>query len=237
MSLALTAEEAAEARSLIARLGALLKEREAAPAPPVAPTPGSADKTVLTAADFDGAARTIGCDVAAIRAVWEVESNGKPFGFDGRPTILFEPHVFSRETGRRFDASHGGVSYPKWGQKPYPRGTADERHTANWDKLVYAARLDRDAAYRSASYGAPQIMGFNFADAGFADVHAFVVAMSESAGAQLRAFLALVRTWKLDDEMREHRWADFARRYNGPAFATHGYDKKLAAAHQKWSRA
>jgi len=235
MSLALTAEEAQEARSLIARLGVLLGDPAAAPAPP-APAPPT-DKGALAQADFDGAARIIGCDVAAIRAVWEVESNGKPFGFDGRPTILFEPHVFSRETGHRFDSTHGGVSYPKWGQKPYPRGTADERHTANWDKVIYAARLDRGAAYRSASYGAPQIMGFNFADCGFADVHAFVAAMSDSAGAQLRAFIALIRAWKLDDEMREHRWADFARRYNGPGFAKNAYDKKLAAAHQKWSRA
>ena len=232
MSLALTAEEAEEARSLIARLRVLLAERDAAPAPP-----GPADKGALTLADFEAAAKIIGCDVATIRAVWEVESNGQPFGFDGRPTILFEPHVFSRETGHRFDKTHGGVSYPRWGQKPYPRGTAAERHTANWDKLIYAARLDRDAAYRSASYGAPQIMGFNFADCGFADVHAFVAAMSESAGAQLRAFIALIQAWKLDDEMRERRWADFARRYNGPGFAKNAYDQKLAAAYQKWSRA
>ena len=232
MTLALTAEEAEEARSLIARLGVLLAERDAAPAPP-----GPADKGALTLADFEAAATIIGCDVATIRAVWEVESNGQPFGFDGRPTILFEPHVFSRETGHRFDKTHGGVSYPRWGQKPYPRGTAAERHTANWDKVIYAARLDRDAAYRSASYGAPQIMGFNHAACGFPDVHAFVAAISESAGAQLRAFIALIQAWKLDDEMRERRWADLARRYNGPGFAKNAYDQKLAAAYQKWSRA
>ena len=229
MTVALTAEEAAEARSLIARLGVLLAERDVAPAPPE-----PADKGALTLADFEAAATIIGCDVATIRAVWEVESNGQPFGFDGRPTILFEPHVFSRETGHRFDKTHGGVSYPRWGQKPYPRGTAAERHTANWDKVIYAARLDRDAAYRSASYGAPQIMGFNFADCGFADVHAFVAAMSESAGAQLRAFLALIQAWKLDDEMRERRWADLARRYNGPGYKVNSYDKKLKEAHERY---
>lgn len=234
MTLALTDGEAAEARELIARLGVLLREREAAavPSAELSRNPGE-----LTIADFADAAASLRCAPADIRAVYEVESSGKGFGHDGRPTLLFEPHVFSRLTAHRFDATHGGVSYKDWGAKPYPTGTADVRHTANWDRLLYAARLDRDAAYQAASYGAPQVMGFNFADAGYPDVHAFVDAMSRSARDQLLAFVSIILAWKLDDELREHRWADLARRYNGPAYARNKYDVKLAAAHAKWSRA
>lgn len=234
MSLTLTAAEAQEARRLIARLGELLDKVEAAPAPSVEP---SADKAALRDVDFTDAASALRCQVADIRAVYEVESNGQPFGPDGRPTLLFEPHVFSRLTQHRFDSTHGGVSYAKWGAKPYPKGTLAERHKANWDRLLYAAKLDRSAAYQAASYGAPQIMGFNFALCAFSDVYAFVDAMSRSARDQLFAFVQFVISSGLDDELREHRWADFARRYNGPRFAENKYDAKLAAAHRKWSQA
>lgn len=234
MSLALSTQEAEEARVLVARLGVLLRAREEAPAAPTVPVAAPGD---LTEADFADAAATLRCAPVDIRAVYEVESSGQGFGHDGRPTLLFEPHVFSRLTGHRFDSKYGGVSYETWGAKPYPTGSKEARHTANWDKVLYAAKLDRDAAYQAASYGAPQILGQNFRDAGFPTVHAFVEAMSRSARDQLLAFVSIILAWKLDDELREHRWADLARRYNGPAYARNKYDVKLAAAHAKWSKA
>lgn len=235
MTLALSPEALAEARQIVARLGVLLAEPKAAPEP--APAPAASPVAPPVEPDFNAAAGRIGCDVAAIRAVDEVESAGSGFGRDGRPTVLYEPHVFSRLTHHRFDATQGGVSYPHWGEKPYPKGTAAERQKANWDKIAYAARLDHAAAYQSASYGRFQIMGFNFADCGFADVDAFVAAMSAGVGAQLEAFVRLILTWRLDDELRDRRWVDFARRYNGPRHADHDYAGRLARAYEKWSMA
>ncbi|MCP1548506.1 MULTISPECIES: N-acetylmuramidase domain-containing protein [Methylorubrum] len=40
----------------------------------------------------------------------------------------------------------------------------------------------------------------------------------------------------LDDELRRHDWAGFARSYNGASYAKHGYHNKLAAALAKWSK-
>jgi hypothetical protein len=226
MSAAWTPAEAREARRLWTRLGELLTKlegpAEAAPAPP--------PKVGLREVDFADAADALKCDVAAIRAVYEVESRGQGFGDDGRPIILFEPHVFSRLTKHRFDATHGGVSYPTPGAKPYKKTQAER-----WDQLLYAAKLDRDAAYQSASYGGPQIMGFNFALCAFSDVHAFVEAMSRSERDQLFAFVQFVTSSGLADELREHRWVPFAERYNGPNQAKHDYAGRLAAAHAKWS--
>lgn len=238
MTVALTEAELVEARGLLARLSELLQDR-AAPANDTAPPAELRAIGVagLSDADVAEAAARLRCPPAAVRAVWQVESSGVPFGFDRRPTLLFEPHKFSEFTGHRFDKTHGGVSYPKWGQKPYPTGTVDQRHAANWDKLLYAARLDRDAAYMAASYGGPQILGANFKACGFADVHAFVAAMCRSERDQLQAFVSLVLDWKLDDELRDGRWADFARRYNGPAYARNTYDAKLASAFKQWSQA
>jgi len=224
MSLTLTSEEAQEARRLIARLGELLAERETAPAPaPAIPQVG------LRPEDYADAADALKCDVAAIRAVDEVESNGHGFGPDGRPIILFEPHIFSRLTNHRFDATHGGVSYPKWGTKPYPK---DQK--ARWDQLLYAAKLDNDAAYKSASYGRFQIMAFNHALCAFTTVNEFVEAMSRSERDQLFAFVQFVISSHLDDELRAHDWDAFTERYNGPGQVA-AYSGKLAAAFTKWS--
>lgn len=228
MSVTLSPQEREEALVLIARLGVILGKAEDAPPPPEPVTPAPAG--ALRDVDFADAADALKCDVAAIRAVYEIESRGQGFGPDGRPIILFEPHVFSRLTNHRFDDGHGGVSYKKWGAKPYKKTQAER-----WDQLLYAAKLDRDAAYQAASWGAPQIMGFNFALCAFSTVHEFVAAMSKSERDQLFAFVQFVSASGLADELREHRWVPFAERYNGPGQAEHNYAGKIAAAHARYS--
>ena len=57
--------------------------------------------TSLTDADFIAAAKTLRCDVSAIRAVAEIESPKGGFLYDDhagewRPTVLFERHVMYR---------------------------------------------------------------------------------------------------------------------------------------------
>lgn len=213
------------------RLEALLAEVEsaiAAQAPAV--TPEAFSRTIVEA-DIAEAAQALGVGPAEIRAVTEVESRGH--GFEGdRPIILFEPHVFSRLTRHRYDDTQGGVSYPVPGTKPYPKTQAER-----WAQMEYAAKLDEAAALQSASWGLFQIMGFNFAAAGFSSVALFVLAMKRSERDHLMAFVSFVKANKLDDELRAHDWAGFARGYNGPNFAKNAYDTKLAQAFTKWSAA
>lgn len=172
-------------------------------------------------ADYERAAKAIGCTVAAVRAVAEVESRGGFFA-DARPKILFERHIFSRQTNRKFDASHPRVSSPAPGG--YIGGPAE------YDRLTAAIALDRAAALKSASWGAFQIMGFNHKAAGFADVEAFVKAMVAGQGAQLDAFARFINASSLGDELIRKDWPGFARGYNGPDYARNRYDIKLAAA-------
>ena len=47
--------------------------------------------------DYQAAATKLGVDIASVRAVASVESNGKGMFPDGRPAILFERHIFYRE--------------------------------------------------------------------------------------------------------------------------------------------
>jgi hypothetical protein len=186
--------------------------------------------TSLSKDDYVDAARALGTDEAVVRSVVAVESNGKGLGDDGRPVILFEPHQFSRLTNHQFDKTHGGVSYPSWGDKPYPRTQA-----ARWDQLEYAAKLDHDAAYLSASYGLFQIMGFNHEACGFPTVGEFVNAMRTERG-QLMAFVAFVKAnARMHKALCEKDWPMFAASYNGPGFRKNQYDAKLAAAYKRYS--
>jgi len=183
----------------------------------------SGPATPLDDAAIANAAQKLGCEVAAVRAVIDVESRG---GFlpDGRPKILFERHYFSRLTGRKFDASHPGISNGQWGG--YGAGGAHQ-----YDRLDEAIALDRDAALRSASWGLFQIMGDHCKTLGFADAEAFVAAMVSGEAAQLDAFVSFVKVNALADELIRHDWAGFARGYNGPAFRQNRYDEKLSAAY------
>jgi hypothetical protein len=178
-------------------------------------------------ADFAAAARQLFCDVAAIHAVVEVEAGGKT-GFlpDKRPKILFESRWFHKLTRGRFDASNPDISTPTW-VRNYKGGAAE------YERLAMAAALDRTAALQSASWGMFQILGVNFRLAGFDSVESYVARQIVSEGEHLLAFCNFVIASKLDDELRDRRWADFARGYNGPGYRENRYDEKLAAAYAK----
>lgn len=183
----------------------------------------SGPATELEDAAIEAAAIQIGCQVAAVRAVIDVESRG---GFlpDGRPKILFERHYFSRLTKRKFDASHPDICHPKWGG--YKGGLHE------YERLGRAITLDRDAALRSASWGAFQIMGDNYKLCGFTSAEDFVKAMVSGASTQLDAFVSFIRKTGLSDELIRTDWPGFARGYNGPAYKANKYDDKLAAAYR-----
>jgi len=171
-------------------------------------------------------------ELAALRAVAEVESAGSGFlpAPDRRPKILFEGHVFHRLTAGRFSAAHPAISHPKWDRKKYSGTLAGE-----WKRLDRAAALDPEAAMQSASWGAFQIMGFNYALCGFDSVSRFVECHASGADGQLEAFAALVSRpgSPLIRPLRRKDWASFARLYNGPGYRQNRYDEKMAAAYAR----
>lgn len=166
----------------------------------------------LSVQDFAAAAQRLGVETAAVRAVAKVET-GSVAGFatDGRPTILFEPHIFSRLTRSQFDATHPHLSYPGWGERPYPQTQAER-----WNQLAEAYALNPEAAVGSCSWGAFQIMGFNFPACGFPSATALVTELAISEERQLRAWENFIRSQGLIDEMQRLDWEGFARVYNGP---------------------
>lgn len=194
------------------------------------------DETTLSDEDFARAAAALGVDVATVRAVTEVEASGQGFLPDGRPQVLFEAHIFHRETAGRHaaakDRSGVALSSQAWDRALYGAAGA-----AQHDRIEDAAALDWDAAHKAASWGAFQILGQNHVAAGHPTVRSFVEAMHAGAGAHLDAFVAFVKANRLDGALQRREWAAFARGYNGPAFAQNQYDTKLAAAYRRWSSA
>lgn len=184
---------------------------------------------MLEREDYERAAERLGCEVAAVHAVVEVEASGSGFLDDGRCKILFEAHWFSRFTAGRYDLTHPQISSPFWDSALYIGGGGE------WSRLNAAISLDAEAALKSASWGLFQIMGFNHGKCGFAKVTTFVDAMKRSEAEHLAAFVEFVAAAGLDDELRRLDWAGFAYGYNGPGYRQNDYDGKLARAYRRFS--
>ncbi len=191
--------------------------------------------------NFTGAAKklddidlpTIGAQIDVgedeIHAFLDVETRGGGFDSKGRPKMLFEPHVFYRELkdpAQRDKAVRSGVAYKRWGAQKYPKDS--------YPRLKNAIRINKVAALRSCSWGLGQVMGFNHKLAGYYNVEAMVVKFLEDEEYHLQAAIDFIISTGLDDELRRHDWAGFAKGYNGSQYAKHGYHLKLAAAFKKW---
>lgn len=185
--------------------------------------------TQLTENDYSSAAKLLNCDIPAIKAVAEVESAGNGFLSDGKPKILFEGHVFYRYTKGKYANSHPNICYEKWDKSKYLGGARE------YERFNEALELDRQAALLSISCGKFQIMGFNFAHCGFLSVEIFFEDMHKNEGAHLKAFCNYLIETGLDDELRQRRWADFAKKYNGPSYQKNQYDIKLMKAYVKYA--
>jgi N-acetylmuramidase/Putative peptidoglycan binding domain len=168
----------------------------------------------------------LGVFIPEIWTVVSVETSGCGFLPDRRPQILYERHYFHRLTQGKYD--DGDISDPQPGG--YGASGAHQ-----YDRLALALAKDRTAALRSTSWGIGQIMGDNFAQAGFTDVEGMVTAMSQSEDQQLAAMGNFLTSGRLDVPLQAHDWASFARGYNGPNYAINRYDVRLGAEFQKYS--
>ena len=199
----------------------------------------------LTQKDFSRAAIEIGCDIAAIKAVCQVEAPKGGFTEGNLPITLFEGHWFHKYTNGKYDGEtvkvgntkqgyrELSISYPKWTRKHYGKNQIEEKL-----RLDYASNLDRTSALMSASWGRFQIMGFNFAICGFKTIQKFINDMYNSEGKQLDAFVRYIKSTGLDDELKACLWEEFAYKYNGPLYKRNRYSERLEKEYwrfKKWN--
>ncbi|UOV19295.1 N-acetylmuramidase family protein [Pantoea agglomerans] len=192
----------------------------------------------VSVADYQRAADIIGCSVYAVQAVATVESNGDGMLPDGRPKILFERHVMYQRYKAAAGQAQADIAVLKWpgvvSSKPGGYSTGPGEH----DRLALAVAINRNCALESCSWGAFQIMGYHWKALGYPSLQDFVNAMYKGESAQLDAFIRFIMADQvLVAALRDKNWAKFARRYNGPAYATNRYDVKMAAAYDRLAAA
>jgi hypothetical protein len=178
--------------------------------------------------DIEIIAGYLGCEVAVVRAVLALESANSGFDAQGRPKMLFEPHVFYRELGpgvKRTRAENEGIAYRAWKLGSYPNDS--------YPRLYKAMAIDETKALRSASWGMHQGMGFNHEAMGFASVQEYVKAMMYSESAHLYAMGRFVVSKSLQRHLRAKNWSSFAKGYNGANYLKNSYHTKLKEAYDR----
>jgi hypothetical protein len=192
--------------------------------------------------DFHGAAkrldntdlpklgRLIGVGEDELHAFMEVEAAGSGFDSQGRPKMLFEPHIFYRRLigAEQAKAVEMGLAYKKWGATPYPKDS--------YARLERALLINREAALCSASWGLTQILGSHHLTLDYHSAEDMVLAFMADEENHLKGTIALLTSMGIDDDLRMHNWPMVARLWNGPGYRVNRYDIKLEAAFAKWSK-
>lgn len=178
-----------------------------------------------------------GYDPAALLAVADTEGkvvdmiDGVQDGLvHGFVMIRFEGHHFWKHLPKtkREKARRAGLAHPKMGAVKNSR-SMKKRH----EQLSRAMAIDEEAALKSISMGIGQVMGSNYAMCGYKSVFEMWHDCHSVIG-QVRSMVGFIKSAHLDDELRDLRWAAFARGYNGPAYKRNRYDTKMAAAYKKY---
>ncbi len=190
----------------------------------------------LTEAQIAAQSKALGIEVAALRAVIEVECKGSGFNADGTPVILFERHVFRQRL-----IANGKVAVADKVVRERPdlcsKSTgAYGLYSAQHGRLNAAAQYHRESALESASWGIGQVMGYHWQALGYPSLQAFINAMYKDEASQLDAMCRYIKVNNLVNALKNKDWKAFARGYNGAAYAKNSYDVKLGNAYKKWSK-
>ena len=189
----------------------------------------------LTDEDFREVAEELGVEVAAIKAVVEIEAGTKHEGFwaNGKPIINFDLSMFRKFAARnkinlsRYQRSHAVVF-----AKPN-RARYGSYQAAQQARLDAARTIDDKTAIEGTFWGMFQLGGFNWKVCGTSSPDEFVRLMSRSERDQLELFAEFIRETGMLPLLKAKNWSAFARRFNGPSYARRGYHTRLARAYAK----
>lgn len=192
----------------------------------------------LTERDFEEVAAELGVEVAAIKAVVEIEAGRSHRGFwtEGKPVLNFDLSIYRNRAARhklnlgKYAKSHS-VIFARPDIRRY--GSQQAAQQARFDA---AASIDSVTAIEGVFWGMFQIGGFNYKLCGTSSQREFLRLMSRSERDQLELFAEFITRSGLLPALKAKNWSAFARGYNGPSYASRGYHRKLAAAYAKFKR-
>lgn len=190
----------------------------------------------LSEDDYREVAAELGVEVAAIKAVVDIETGRTHDGFweEGKPLINFDLSIYRQYAPRHgVNLNDARTKAPLVFRSPDVRKYGS-RQAAQYARLEQAIAVDEDSALESTFWGMFQIGGFNWKKCGTSSVKEFVELMSRSERDQLELFAAFCKNSGLVKYIKSKNWAAFSLRYNGPGYRTRGYHTKMAAAYKKF---
>lgn len=188
--------------------------------------------------DYREIAEKMGVEIAAIKAVVDIEAGTEHKGFwtSEKPLINFDLSIYNRIAPRHgVNLSQARKTSPEIFSAP-DRNKYGSYQAAQQARLDAAIEIDEESALKSTFWGMFQIGGFNYARCGIDSVQEFVKIMSRSERDQLELFAEFCNRNNLTKYIRNKDWAGFSYRYNGPGYKSRRYDSRMAAAYRKYSR-
>ncbi len=189
----------------------------------------------LSEQDFKEVAEELGVEVAAIKAVVEIEAGKTHQGFwaEGKPIINFDLSMFRRMAAKNHISLGKYVhSHPIVFNRPSSARYGGQQ-AAVQARLDAARSIDNTSGIEGTFWGMFQIGGFNWRKCGAKSIDDFVYRMSRSERDQLELFANFVRNTGLLEPLKAKNWAAFARGYNGPSYASRRYHTRLASAYAR----
>lgn len=106
----------------------------------------------------------------------------------------------------------------------------------SYKRLVKAYQLDPEAALKSCSWGAFQIMGEYWEVMKYGSAKEFTKAVSRSPKEQIKTFVNYIKYVNpaIKKHLKNHDWEATAKAYNGAGYKKYHYDDKLEAAYAKF---
>ena len=181
-----------------------------------------------------GIAGGLGVEPAALLAVAEVESAGRPFAMvNGRPMplIRWEGHYFYRLTdpAARARGVAAGLAHP------HPQRIGNPASQAKRYNMLARGRAIADTpAISSCSWGLGQVMGSHWRKLGYPSAQAMMAVAQSGVAGQVDLMARFILRFGLRGKLAGRQWASFAYSYNGPGYRANRYDVKMANAYIRY---
>lgn len=198
-------------------------------------------------------ASQLNIEPALIYAITKTESNGVFAYKNGKISVLMERHWIYKLTrkvswrvARKLAKKHPELVNRRAGgytKDEYKRITNACKYLAlefaTFMPSQEAQEKANEIVYQSTSWGAFQIMGFNYKLCGYKSA----VKMAEAYHTnpreeQIKGFLRFIRRYKKGKvlvALKNKNWQKVAYNYNGSGYKRNNYDKKLATAYNAFS--
>lgn len=186
----------------------------------------------LSLEDYQRCAGSYNIETELVQAIVKVEAGTAGFWASDNMKLLYEGHIAYKETSGDLRARlvKEGLAWRSWGDVPYGKASLSR------ERLRKAIDIAGDQAYRWASYGLGQVMGFNAVQIGYPSAKNMFEKFLTGEPAQLEAIMRFIRTNNILQALRDHNWHKVARIYNGSGYQKHNYHGRLEQAYLNFKR-